>query len=209
MKRYIKSTSETIPEELSSRPYVFILNSVNSTYNDDILEIAEKWGAIKVKYQQKIADTDKLYREGYWCFAVDEKATAQHIWDEVKAIKIPTHQDSLNIVKTNWDNNYNIWIDDYAAGTKKVKWHEKYPVKSSTDLRCSQKPTAASDNEEWADYLYKKFHLPRHSKVAYTYDRDALLSDLNNLRADEVLEIMQEYELPSTLIHEFKKAFHL
>lgn len=146
MKRYIESTSETIPEELSSRPYVFILNSVNSTYNDDILEIAEKWGAIKVKYQQKIADTDKLYREGYWCFAVDEKATAQHIWDEVKAMKIPTHQDSLNIVKTNWNDNYNIWIDDYAKGTYKVKWHENYPVKSSTDVKASEKLTSIDDN---------------------------------------------------------------
>ena len=185
MKRYIKSTSEVIPEELASRPYVFILNSMNSTYNDEILECAEKYGAIKVKYQQKIPYKDQLYREGYWCFAVDEKATAQLIWDEVKAMRIPTHQDSLNIAKTDWNNNYNIWIDDYANGIDKVEWHESYPVKASSISRpdrikyyygegCDRTPvhfdgfrTVFDSEKEAEDYLQNVIYAEPYYKEHY------------------------------------------
>lgn len=128
MKRWIHATTEVdfIPERLRNLPYVFTLNSVNSTYNDDILEIAEHFGATKVKYQEVNPKTGNLFREGYWKFAVPSERAAHAIFEEVKKRNIPTRQDDIQVVKTDWNNNYNIWIDDYAKGKMKIPFNSEF-----------------------------------------------------------------------------------
>lgn len=128
MKRYIHAAKDTdsIPEKLSNLPYVFTLNSENSTYNDDILEIAEHFGATKVKYQEVNPKTGNLFIEGYWKFAVPSEEVAQSIFDEVKKRNIPTRQSDIQVVKTDWNDNYNIYIDDYTKGMKKIPFNSKF-----------------------------------------------------------------------------------
>lgn len=126
---YEKSTDE-IPEELSSRPVVFMLNSVNSTYNDDILEAAEKFGAIRVKYGT-LEDDGTYYSpdQSTWRFAVSSKKVAQNIFNYVKKSKIPVNQKSIITGKVDWSKAYEIWVDDYSEGSYKLEYHANDPKK--------------------------------------------------------------------------------
>lgn len=182
MKRWIhaKEGVTDIPKELSSRPYVFTLNSVNSTYNDDILEIAENNGAIKVKYQEVNPKTGNLFREGYWKFAVPSEKVAQSIFDDVKKAKIPTHQSDVQVVKTDWNDNYNIWIDDYADGTSKVLFNSKFkkPVESASNL----------GSNHWAKIRLAQDTLKKYTNEQVDYVRkcyDDVLRDISDYYTNE------------------------
>lgn len=126
----VVASNDEIPDVLSSRPFVFILNSVNSTYNDDILETAEKFGAIKVKYG--MLDDDGTYfspDKCSWRFAVPSKKVAQDIFDYAKKSRIPVNQKNITTAKVDWSNAYQIYVDDYSDGQFKMNYHANAPKK--------------------------------------------------------------------------------
>lgn len=182
MKRWMHATEDVdfIPQRLRNLPYVFTLNSVNSTYNDDILEIAEHFGATKVKYQEINPKTGNLFREGYWKFAVPSEKAAQYIFDEVKKRNIPTHQDQVQVVNTDWNNNYNIWIDDYAKGKMKIPFNSEFKkVESSEKVQSS----TINASNEWAKYRIAQDTLKKYTDEQIDYVRecyDEVLADISN-----------------------------
>ena len=123
VSRFDSADSDSVPEELASRPYGFILNSVNSTWNDDILEIAESHGAIKVKYDTVNPKTGKFFRTSIWHFAVHSEEDAYAIFTDCRGSRIPLHQTEVQIVNNNWTKAYNIKIDDYQRGIISLEWH--------------------------------------------------------------------------------------
>ena len=129
MKRYIRSASMTedqVPDTLASRPIGFMLNSVNSTYNDEILEIAEAHGALKVRYGYYDPDANRYFsrQRTPWRFAAPSKEVAKEIKKACEEAKIPVHQDMLVTITIDWDNCYDIWVDDWSEGPQKIHYHE-------------------------------------------------------------------------------------
>lgn len=57
-------------------------------------------------------------------------------------------------------------------------------------------------NEKWADYLTKTLDLD-------AYDSNLLLHDLNNLRADEWLDVLLDAELDKVVINSFKAFYNI
>ena len=56
-------------------------------------------------------------------------------------------------------------------------------------------------NEEWADYLTRALSLNSH-------DADMLIHDLNNLRADEWIDVIKE-QLDDSVLTAFKRFFRI
>lgn len=139
MKRLIKCNNEYAPSIIADKNYVMLLNSTNSTYNDDILEIAEKYGAVKVKYAYYSIHDKKYFNAPTYRFAIPNKETADIIFEEVKKSHIPTHQHEVITAPVDWERCYNIWIDDYAKGAYKLDWHadQKDAITSTTQIHAS------------------------------------------------------------------------
>ena len=160
-----------MPEELADRPYVFKLSSTNSTYNDDILRIVEDYDGIGVVYEMLNDEGTNLYANRFYNYAVNSKRDAENIIAEVKKneIPLPGHAKHVTIKKIDWNRCYNIYIDDYREGDKKVSWHSKFQkVKASSNvIRSVTEPSAyeygkaLSDAKKRLDDRYEPFELTR------------------------------------------------
>lgn len=117
-----------MPEVLADRPYVFKLSSTNSSYNDDILHIVEEYDGIGVAYEMLNDDGTNLYANNFYNYAVNSKRDAKNIIAEVKKsnIPLPSYAKGIEAKKIDWNRCYNIYIDDYYEGSKKIPWHSKF-----------------------------------------------------------------------------------
>lgn len=119
---------EQIPEILESRPYTVSLTSVNSTYNDDILYLAEQHGAIKVKYGEYSPKGNYIpVQNGFWRYAVDSADTLEAILEDIKSNMIPLANPHPSLFETDWSNKYQIRIDDYDMGMQSIDYHNYRP----------------------------------------------------------------------------------
>ncbi len=105
-----------MPDILKKRPYTFTLNSVNSSWNDEIFGLVNDHNGIKVKYYEVNPKTGKLFQTPYLKYAVASKRAAEEVFKEANELHIPLHQSELQVVKTDWDNRYRITIEDYDSG---------------------------------------------------------------------------------------------
>lgn len=131
-------TYDEMPDELADRPYIFNISSTNSTYNDDILRLIEEYDGIGVTYDMLNDEGTHLYANRFYSYAVSSKEDAESIFTDLKKSKIPlrNYAKAISVKKIDWNRCYNIYIDDYVEGDKKLPWHSKFnKVKSSTSIK--------------------------------------------------------------------------
>ena len=121
----IKSTTDiAVPLILRDKKYVFTLQGVNSSWDDDILLIAENNGAVKVKYDMINPSTGKFWKASGWKYAVSDLSTADDILQGCLEEHIPLKSNEINnISKVDWADRYNICIDDYEKGIYRVNYN--------------------------------------------------------------------------------------
>lgn len=124
---FAATESVPVPDILKKRPYVFTLNSVNSSWNDEIFGLVNDHNGIRVKSYEVNPKTGKLFQDAYWKYAVASKQAAEEIFKEANELHIPLHQSELQVVKTDWDNRYRITIEDYDSGdVETLKFNKTY-----------------------------------------------------------------------------------
>lgn len=126
MKRYIRSAKEAaVPEELAIRPYRFMIHTGNPTYADDILRVAnERFGAILVHYYYM---KDSRIYGPETAYAIGSKEDAQVMFDYCKE-HFPVQEKKLYLYPPfDWSTAYQISVDDYYKGYKKLRYHSTFP----------------------------------------------------------------------------------
>ena len=116
-----------IPDILDKNRVGFWISSANPTWNDDILKRVEDHGGIRVRFNELNPKTGKFYADSTKSYAVSSSEVADEIFEDCRNSGVPMQQRNIWVKELDWDNAYNIYIDSYSDGFKKVRWHEQKP----------------------------------------------------------------------------------
>lgn len=109
-----------IPKEIVDYTCLVQATATNSTYNDDLLRIAEEeFDGIKVRFDY--VKNGKLRGTG-WNIAFVSANDANAFIDDITG-SIPLVGRPSIIMTIDWNKAYNIQIDDYYEGIKTINWH--------------------------------------------------------------------------------------
>ena len=164
----------TIPEVLDKNRVGFWITAGNPTWNDDILRHVEDHGGIRVKFAEMNPQTGKFYADSTRSYAVSSPEVADEIFEECRDAGIPIRERNIWVNELDWENAYNIYIDSYYDGFKKVKWHENKPkqqIKYATDVR----PLSCSyDALQIAEDVLEDLGWSTYSKNGIKYFKDGV-----------------------------------
>ena len=115
---------DDIPITLERRPYILSLNSVDPADDETIHEVAERFGALKVKYRYK--EGNRMYNKPQ-VFAVFDTHDAERIYKEItEDLKIPVKQSRLSLQSIDWTKCYQIRLTNfYPHKSSILKYHSE------------------------------------------------------------------------------------